>query len=291
MNATTQPAAKPAKVLTVTEDMPQRSTFDTLEAAGAFLNRQATELSDFAKTTFATRGMDAEGNFDPEVYTDDMRVLVAVLKNRPPKGSNLPSTVKAIVITPVPTLDSVLADPEGKAWLMDIMDKELNHVAVRKLREADDIETVLDQMPTTLKGYVNSGRESGGIMESFNNSFKAIIDALAKKAPAWAKARLTKQELKKALESAPYAAEYYPLLETRGEKKSLFVMAAEFGVQMCITEGWNPAIYQRWLETRDAKEVTIEEEDEDFDLDDLIAGMSTGETADSEATETTTTAE
>ena len=274
MTEATPSAAAPAKKAeTVAESMAQRAIFATPDDAAAYLNTSSERFADFDSVPFVARGMDDEGNFDPAVYTDGMRVMVSVLKNRQTdaKGEALPSTVKAIVVTPVPSLDSILANAAAKDWLSGVIDKELNHIAVRALRTADDVSTVADQMPTTLEGYISSKRESGGIMETFDSLFKSIIAVLAKKSPAWAKARLIKTELKKAMESKGYATEYYPALEDRGTQPSLFVMGMQFGQRIAKEQGLDPAIFDRWLATRDAKTLKADAAiaGDDFDLDDL----------------------
>lgn len=266
---TAAPAEKPK---TVIENMDSRRMFDSTEDAAAYLNKCAEDFTDFESHPQVIHGIDADGNFDSNVYTDDMRVMVAVLANRGEKGK--PSTVKAIVVTPAPKIDAILESEIGKAWAAKIIDKELNHVAVRALRTADDVETVADQMPLTLADYVTSSRESsGGIMETFNTLFKPLIATLAARSAPFAKARLTKGEFKKALESRAYALEYYSKLEDRGDKPSLFVMAAQLGQREAKEQGLDPAIFDKWLATRDEKAfsaATADEDADDFDLDSLV---------------------
>jgi hypothetical protein len=272
--AATPAAAKPKTVL---EDMAARRMFDSPTDALAYLNSLGTELSDFNEQTFVTKGIesgeDGSLNFDPAVYTSDMRVMVATLSQRVSGG---PSKIAAIVITPAPTLDAILASPVGKDWLAKIADKELNHVAVRPLRnpkEGDSLDLLAEQMPTTLEGYVTTTREGGGILETFNDLARGLIDSFAKQSKQWNKARLTKPELKAAMSSRAYAAEYYPTLEDRGEgKPSMFVMALNFGKKVATEKGLDPAIFDRWLSTRDATTLTGKESDEDgddFDIDAL----------------------
>jgi hypothetical protein len=261
---------------TVIEGMDSRRMFANVTEAAAYLNASATKFADFDSHPQVLRGIHTEGDnagdFDSAIYTSSMRVMVAVLANRGEKKGD-PSTVKAIVVTPAPTLDALMADDAGKAWVAKIIDKELNHVAVRPLRTADDVESVADQMPLTLADYITSSRESsGGIMDTFNALFKGIIGGLAAKSAPWAKARLIKSELKKAMESTAYAKEYYPTLEDRGDKPSLFVMALQLGKREAAKQGLDPAIFDRWLETRDSKTIKAAEtadESDDFDLDDL----------------------
>lgn len=268
MNDTTtqnvESSGKKNEPKTVANDMPGRRIFPNLEEATTYLNAKAEELSDFSKIPLAAAGMDSDGNFDKTIYNESMQVMVATLKSK--------TKVKAIVVAPIPSIDSLLASDAGKSWLTKIIQKELNHVAVRPLREAEQVINVVDQMPLTMDAYISSARDSGGIMETFNVLYKIINDTLAGSVPVWKKARFIKGELKKAMESKGYAAEYYAALEDRGEgKDSLFVTALNLGIRAAKRKGLDPTIFERWLENRDAKTFTAEDEDEDddFDLDSL----------------------
>lgn len=291
--ATPNPAKAP-EPKTVADDMANRRIFTTtrnaegvvektaVEQAQEYLDASAVAFADFAEQTFATPGIgeDDEGNavWDPVIYTDSTDVMVAILRKQ--KGG-----VKAIVVAPVPSIDSILADSAGRDWAERILHKELNHVAVRALREAEDVSTVVDQMPVNMTGYIESGRAGSGILETFNDLYKQINATLAAKLPVWAKYRLIKTELKKAMESKGYAAEIYaPLEDYKGD--SLFVAAIKMGIAAAKRKGMDPAIFERWLATRDQKVFTTgkpEGEDEDeFDFDSLADSMlvdeATGET-------------
>lgn len=290
-------AGTESKTKSVAENFPARRVFDSTEEAGAFLNRMADELDDFEEQTFALIGVDEEGNFDPEVYGDGTRVMIAKLMNRGEKvgGVRQPSTVKAIVCTPVPTLKAILESEAATGWADKILLKELNHVAVRPLRDADNVENVLDQMPRTLDAYITSSRDGGGgIMEAFNDLYSPINKTLAAKVRSWDKARLRKGDLKKALESAAYAADVYPQLEDRGEQPSLFVVALDIGIAVAKKKGLDPTIFERWKATRDQVQISAEEDDDDLDLDsltdDLLEATDESE-ADGETAETETAKE
>ena len=280
--AATTEAPKPK---TVSEDMPSRSMYANATDASAALNRFSQELSDFGTGhAIIARGITSDEstgalNFDPAVYTADMRVMLATLTQRQDKG---PSKVTAIVITPAPTLDAILAAPGGKEWLEKIADKELNHVAVRPLRNPKDgesLDELSEKMPLTVAEYITSSREtSSGALETFNDLARGLIDAIAKKNKLWAKARLTKPELKAAMASRAYALEYYSQLEDRGQtedgkpKESFFVMAMNYGKQVATAKGLDPAIFDRWLSTRDQATLATKSEDDgddDFDLESL----------------------
>lgn len=261
-------AAKVPAPKTVADDMESRRIFANADDAVAYLTKCAADFTDFESTPFASAGVDSEGNFDPEVYTDQMDVMVATLSK---KGGG----IKAIVVAPVPKLDALLAADGGRTWAEKILQKEFNHVAVRVLREAADVSTVVDQMPTTIGGYTSSQRESSGIAATYDELYKGLNATMAGRVPVWAKARLTKGELKRALESKAYAEEYYPALENRGEgKDSLFVMVLNLGASIAKAKGLDPAIFARWSDTRNAKTLAATEEDgDDFDLASLTESM------------------
>ncbi len=286
--ATTPADAKKAK-LTI-EGMTGYRSFATPDDATAYLTKCAQDFSDFGDQPFAFNGVNDSGEYDPEVYGPEMRVRVAVLKNVPRSvgGKKEPTTIKAIVVTPVPTLDSLLSDDAGRAWVQKIIDKELNHVAVRPLRDAENLAVAIEQMPRTRAGFIESSRESGGIMDTFNNLYKTINDKMGEKAPIWNRHRVNKSDLKKAMESTAYALENFPALEDRGEgKDSLFVMALRFGQLLAKHKGEDAAIFDKWLATRDQQTLAKTEDDDsdDISLDDLTADLT--DDAEPESTEGT----
>jgi hypothetical protein len=173
--------------------------------------------------------------------------------------------VKAIVVAPVPKIDVLLDSPAGKSWVEKILHKELNHVAVRHLRDAEDVKNFVDQMPTTVEGYITSERGTGGIIETFNELYKGIDTALSAKLPVWAKARFIKSELKKALESKGYAAEFYPTLEDY-KGQSLFDAALDIGINAARRKGLDPTIFERWKATRATKAFTADEDEDEEEL-------------------------
>lgn len=280
--ANPEAAATTEKAKTVAENMSARRVFESVEAMTEYLQATAASIPDFNSIVeaggLAAVGMDEEGNFDPAIYGEGMEPMVAVLRKQG-KG------VKAIVVAPIPTLDSLLSDDAGRDWVQRIIHKELNHVAVRHLRDSEDVSSVVDQMPTTREGYITSSREAGGgIMETFDELHKQINATLSAKFTPWQKQRLIKTELRKALESKGYALEYYPSLEDyKGE--SLFALALKLGISAAKRKGLDPTIFERWAATRDAKVFTPGEQDEDdFDLDSLTDSLlESGEEAAAEA--------
>lgn len=279
--AATPNAEKAAKVKDVLNDMDSRRTFPNPDEAIAYIGKAMQDYPDFGNYPVAAPGVsiNEEGglDFDADVYTDDTRVMVAVLTQRGEKAGE--SSVKAIVITPVPTYDSILSNPEGRAWAERILDKELNHVAVRQLRKADDIADVVDSMPKTLADYITSERAGGGILQAFEDLWRPIKTNMAKLSRSWRLANLSKKELRRACESAAYAEEYYPTLE-KSKQGSLFVFALNGMIAQAKKDGLDPTIFQRWLDGRDEKKIDVAAEDEDeFSLDDLTAALDTPETS------------
>lgn len=281
---TTTPATgeeKAPKVQTVIDDMDNRRLFDSTDEAAAYIAKCQADFPDFNGYPVAAAGLTEEGDFDPEVYTDQMRVAVAVLTQRGEGAGS--STVKAIVIYPSPKLEAVLDSATGRDWLIGIMEKELNHVAVRQLRKAenaDEIADAIQTMPTSLDAYTTSGREStGGILQTYNDLWQLIKKAIGAKSTPFRLANLSKKELRKAMESSAYALTVYPKLEDRqnkkGEDESLFKVAAAYGQVLAKSKSLDPTIFERMLTTRDEKviDVTEDEDEGDFDFEAMAAEM------------------
>lgn len=298
MNTTTTAptaAATESKALTVIDDMDQRRMFDDSDSATAYINKCQTDYADFGSYPVAAAGLTEEGEFDPEVYTDQMRVGVYVLTKR---GEGKDSTkVHCIVIAPAPKVTAFLGltdedaatlfdNPAGVEWLTGIVDKEINHVTVRQLRKAENAQEIaeaVESMPTSLADFVTSGRESSsGILETFNQLWQIIKKGMGAKSKPFALANLSKKELRKAMESASYAATVYPQLETRtnkkGEPESLFVLAATFGQMLAKQESLDSTIFDRMLTQRDEKQIDVaDDEEEEFDLAAMAAAMAKAE--------------
>lgn len=257
-------APKPPKAKTVADDMDSRAVFADLESGAAYLTRLSTELSDFTSHPFAATGFDPETGFDEAIYTDETEMMVSTLRKA--KGG-----VKAIVVAAVPTLDALLANEAGRAWVQRIIHKELNHVLVRPLRDAEDVNTVTDQMPVGLDAFISTARDTSGTMlESYNELYKDALLIMNKRAPVFGKAKLSKNEFKKALESKGYAAEFYPQLEERKDG-SLFLFALNLFKAMATKKGHDAAIFDRWIATRDQK--TFDATEENLDVDSMLADM------------------
>ncbi len=271
------PAVVEAK--TVIDDMDSRRTFNSVDEATAYINKCQEEYSDFGSYPVAAVGLTDEGEFDPEIYTDDSQIVVSVVTKRG-EGPGT-TTVHCITIYPAPTLEAILANSVGLEWLQGIVSKELNHVAVRNIRKAENAQEIaeaVDSMPTSLADFVTSGREStSGILETYNDLWQVIKKGIGAKSKPFALANLSKKELRKAMESSSYAATVYPQLEERqnkkGDKESLFVMAATFGLMLAKQESLDATIFERMLSQRDEKTIEVADDEEEFDLEAMAAAL------------------
>lgn len=303
-NAATQAPAKEAKILTVIDNMDSRRIFDTAEEATAYIQKCQIEYVDFAGYPVAAVGLTDAGELDPEIYTPLMRIAVAVLTQRANSAMNPTdsSRVQCIVIYPAPKLSAILGLPESESlesstaltWLQGVLDTEINHVAVRNLRKAanaSEIADAIESMPKTLADYVTSGREStSGILETFNQLWQIIKKGIGAKSKAFALQNFSKKELRRAMESASYAATVYPQIETRvnkkGEPESLFEVAAQFGLVLAKKATLDTTIFDRMIENRDEKEIEVtDESDEDFDFEVMAAKVAAPATTPTAGTE------
>lgn len=285
-NAATAPAteSKAPAPKTVAGDMPERQIFPNTDKAFEYLAASASTYSDFASVGFAGPGInftdDGEvESIDEGIYGEDTEVMVSVLKTYVdvPGKDKKQAVAKAIVMAPIPTIDAVLSNEDARGWLVRIMHKELNHVAVRPLRTAENIMAAVAQMPTTLAGYITNQREANsGLLVAFDDHWKAVNDYLTAKIPAWKRARFKKLDLRKAFESRAFALEWYENLEDRGEDaESIIVAALKMLIAAAEKAGKDTTLLNKWLTTRD--QVTApsadEADDDSFDFDALTAEL------------------
>lgn len=280
--------SKKVETKTVLDDMDQRRFFATTDEATAYISECATLFADFSGYPVAAAGLTDDGNFDPEIYNDSMRVGVYVLTKR--EGGPNSTKVHCIVIAPAPKVTAILGLPDdqefdnaaGFDWLSGIIEKEINHVTVRALRKAENVQEIadaVDSMPTTLADFITSSREAtSGILETYNSLWQAIKKTIGGMSKPFALMNLSKKELRKAMESASYAAAVYPQLETRknkkGEQESLFVVAANFGIILAREGSMDPTIFERMLSNRDEVEIEVAtDEADEFDLEAMAAKL------------------
>lgn len=281
-NATSNaPAESKAKVKTIVDDMTGRSVFESLDSAAEYLGRLQT-FADFGSYPLIVQGMDAEGNIDPTPY-EGMDVLVTKLNRQGDvievdgKKQRGPSTVKAVIVWPIPRVATLLETDTGRDWVNRILHKEINHVLVRPLRDAENLEAARTEMPTTAEAYISSGGTGGAsTLEAYNTYYKDIIDLFNKNSPAFRKARLNKAELRKAFESTAYAAKWYDAIENRTDG-SLFEKGLTILIALAEKKGFDASLLKKWLETRDATQIVESDADDEseaeFNVDDALSGL------------------
>lgn len=262
---------------TVLSHMPSRSTFDNADEALAFINKMQSECTDFDDYPGLTVGLTEDGAFNPDIYTDSMKVTVARLTEKGKRGADgkmeKETRVIAIVVYPTPKLEAVMAEEAGRTWLEALIEKEANLVAMRALRRDDDLAAGVDAMPTTLADYWTPATSAGsGTLAAYNKLWQAVRDATGNNIPAVKAAGLSKKQFRNCLESASFAQEAYPRLETRknkaGQEYSAFVYALHIGLALAKEEGEDAAFFENALATRNDKVIEITDSGEDdIDLD------------------------
>lgn len=267
----TATATKAPKPKTTFDNMSARKVFDSSTSALAYLQNCGEKFSDFNTDdqTIIVSAEDSEGGLDATKFdADGYETMIATLKER---GATV---LKAIIVAPIPSLDLLLDSDEGRAFVQEVVRKELNHRAVRQLRVAENPRTVADQIPYSVESFISSSRGDAGIVEAYNELYKHINETLSKASVAWKKRKLAKGELRAALESKAYALDSYPELEEAGVNGSLFVMALKLGAMTATKKGLDSTIFQRWLDTRDAAAYEVSEEEEAaLDFDSLAEAM------------------
>lgn len=277
---TTEAAATPAtdaKRPTM-KDVPQRRIFATVEDGFTALQKMLNDVEGAADLPLIIAGRDAEGNIDSTIYAGN-RTMLAVLNEKLPKAENEDKggfRPRAIVMSPLPTLDAILADDTGKEWLAGIIDTQLNNVAFRKLRKLTTLTGGESSLPVTLADFVTSesAGSNAGIMASFDSLHQAVTKAIEKLSERFKQGKPGKKAvLVQALESAAFALKMFPALETsKAAPGGLFVLWLRLAEQTAKQEGLDPAIFQHWLATRDQTAAqTVDEDEDEIDLAALMA--------------------
>lgn len=274
-----QPAdsAQVAKGFKELTEIPARQVFlaapDAAAAATAYLQKiMATPDAD--KLPAVVYGLDsATGEIDWSKYAGQ-DIYVIMLRN---KGVGY----RALVVQPAPlsatkigkAAGDMLGDVLVMPWIADLIETQIAHKMVRTLRapKGDHSKPITDaeinQIPHSIADYVASHR-LGGAVALWNKNAKIVIDAMAQRIPAFAAQRFTKDLLRKAIESKPFADAIYPSLEAH----NLFVKAAKAIIDKGTRDGSDTSLIQSWLADRATKsvaEVESSEGMEDFDSDDI----------------------
>lgn len=213
-------------------------------------------------------------------------------KVTPPKPI-LENVCRAVVVSPVPTLESLLAHTDGRAWIEGKLGTELNQITMRALRDAEDVSDIklVDKMPQNIDDFMIAKRSGGKVEnEAFNDLWKDILDAL-KKHPVIGnivtQANLRKTMFEKVLSNRAYALAFYANLENA----DVFASVIKLMIQTAEQRGMDTAILQNWNDTRNDQTYEVEAIDLDsFDLTGIeLADEEEAEEATDEAAETVET--
>ena len=223
-------------------------------------------------------GEDGQINAD-DCFNNGMIPMISKLSKRVQTGTNeegkptFEQKIKAIVISPIPTLDALLEHAEGREWIENKLETELAHITMRNLRDEDDLSdtSIIDTMPKDIDSFINAKRSGGKAdNEAFNETWKLVLDAL-KRVPQvsdlLASANLKKSILERCLKNAAYAKALYAPIENA----RIFEAVLGLMIKESEKEGYDTAIVKNWLETRNDQTYEVEAFDLDsFDLDSLI---------------------
>lgn len=299
-NETTAAAATAEAPATATkkkgmDSVPQRRLFDSLEAGYTALMAMLDEIEGAPDLPLIIAGKsidptNGEATIDPTVY-DGQRTMLAILNEKVMKPKNATAKdddagsygfkPRAIVLTPVPTLDAILADDTGKKWLNAIIETQLNNTAFRKLRKPGAIlADGQSLLPLTLADFVTSetSGSNSGMTASFNELFADVNKSLETLSLTFKNGKPGKKAvLQNALESAAFARAMFPALEQPTKKfpAGLLVTWLQLAEGLAVQRGLDPAVFQHWLATRNeaAAQLDEDEAEEELDLSAVLAGL------------------
>lgn len=261
-------------------DVSQRSIFPGVEQAMEYIGKLVDIMGDeqLPLHMFGFQ-MDSEGEVtakEGEEWPEGFNAAVILLQRQEEvddgegglKKKQIPHT---ILLRPFPTVEQLLADGAGEKMIRSVLEKELNHRAVRPLRTADNLAAVLGEVPASIAAFCSSGRESGGaILGAYNDLYAQVHDYVKGKIDRVSRARLIKAEMKKCLENTSYANHYYTALEEANDFKTLLSCFIALGKK----KGVDVTIFESWAATRDEQSFDgAESDDEGLTTEDLLDGL------------------
>lgn len=296
------PKADDSKPKATIDLVPERRTFPTLEAAGTALAAIAGQATDWDSVQIVAPGasFNDEGEFVPEApewTADTHEIMLAPLATKAKKDADgkvtTPARLIALVFTPIPTLDALTTDDKGLIMVQEVMRKELNHRAVRKLRTAENVLAAASEMPLSIESFAESqaGGGTSGLV-AFDDHWLTYSQALAKHktvGAVWG-ARFPggkgKAAIRSAIENRAKALALFPELEAfgpEGKEQSLFVRLLQGVLKAATDKGQDTTLLQAWLDTRDQQ--TYEPGSEapaEVDFDSLFDDMAPEEEGDAD---------
>lgn len=265
MNDTTQNPAADTRKPTV-ELVTGRRVFPDLAAAGVALGAIAAASLDFDSIQLVTPGatFNETGEFIPEApewTAESHEIMLAPLATKAVKNAagevTKPAKLIALVFCPIPTVDAASTDDAGILALNEVWRKEMNHRAVRKLRNSENVQAAASEMPLSLESFVTAQDSGPSGLEAFDDHWLTVSTVLAKQVPAWA-ARFPggkgKASIRGAVENAAKANALFGELESFGNPaQSLFVRLLQTTVKLATKAGQDVTLLNAWLATRDSQ--------------------------------------
>lgn len=180
------------------------------------------DVSAFEGPTFMEDVIDAEGNVTGQVEKPTILAAVAIvgMRVRNATTGKMDSGARALVMFPLPVLEAFMADDKGVGFVRKVTEKETAHVAFRDLRNAEtveDLQMAFDSMPRNVEGFVSSHTKAAEIDTTAFDAVWPNLMAYVKTRYAAIHAALPtkKEEVRRSIQSAGYASELYPDLESK----------------------------------------------------------------------------
>lgn len=243
-----------------------RTVFANLESASAKLPT-VIEVAEKHNLLFVAAGLDDEGNIDESIYSGNQVVLATVgTRTKPAAGEKAKIGIKAVVMFPMPTVESFLDFAEGKDFIAKIVEKEIALVAFRQIRDAETdlaFQQGVSNFPLDAKTYATESGRGSIDMEAYNLLWPGFREMLKSDNPALHGSLPSKEEMYKAIRSKAFA-EACPNTAP-WEENGLVVRVAEIlitaGGNMLNPETNEPdpvdvSSIESWLASRDEVKLT-----------------------------------
>lgn len=271
------------KVEAIGKVLRSRQVFDSLADAVAKLEAGAKDTESFYGLPVGIKGQDPEtGEVDASIYEGNKVVLGTVGARVDNGRGKKQSGIKAIVIYPMPTVESFLNDEAGKAWIAKLVEKESGLVSYRSYRDAatlDEFVRGMSKAPATVAEYVAESKRSGSALdtETYDALWSGLRASLKDDQPALHKLLPSKAEMLKALRSKSYAESQDNIapLESKGiivKLGHILIAAAQNNTTKDGAPNPLPTdALEDWLANRDTVEIKkIERSELDFSALDSI---------------------
>lgn len=237
-----------------------KTTFEDIAKSRHIFTSQ-DEAATFAEQAV---GLAPEGlpivSFDND-WPENHDVIVKVLKTKV-GDKQIP---KALIVWPMPRIDEILKTEAGQAWVANILHKELDHVLVRPLRDAENVEAMKGELPITIDSFITTQRGAGSrLLQAFTDLQSNIITVLKKNAP-WNSHAWRKADLRKAMENSGYASYAFPELEENGK----IVEIIQTFIRLAQTKDLDCTLFNTWIDSRNEQQYDPGEVGADVSLSDL----------------------